>query len=411
MVQDIMVKVAFWFDAPFEYSGGLNYIKNILHALSLVNDGSIKPYIFFAHNVPEPIEKLFSPLATVVRTRLLQRRTLYWFFNKVAYKVFHSMAPVNALLKWYGISVVSHVWFIYKGSPPFRIISWIPDFQYLHLPELFPGLDPVKETKTNQQIIAQSDVVILSSHAAFADFQHIALREHQSRGMVLQFVSQPGSQVAECLFTQKSLEKKYDFQGRYFLLPNQFWAHKNHMVVLQAVLNLKRAGIDLLVLCTGNTRDYRLSGTPYIDSIHSFIKSNDLQNHVKILGLIDYGDLLFLMRNSIAVINPSRFEGWSSSVEEAKSMGKPVILSHIDVHLEQNPENGHYFDPDDVAGLSEILANRWSIVDDVSQVQAENFARQALHERTLAFGNSYIELLNRVVSGETLPFRVQRSKN
>lgn len=406
-----MVKVAFWFDAPFEYSGGLNYIKNLLHALSLVNDGSIKPYIFFANNVPDHIEQLFSPLATVVRTRLLEERTLHWFINKVVYKVFQSMAPVNALLKWHGIDVVSHVWFIYKGSPSFRIISWIPDFQYLHLPELFPGLDPAKETETNQKIIAQSDVVILSSHAAFADFQQIAPREHQSRGMVLQFVSQPGSQVTQSVSIQKNLEQKYDFQGRYFLLPNQFWAHKNHMVVLQAVLNLKRAGVEVLVLCTGNTRDYRLSGTPYIDSIHSFIDSNDLQNQVKILGLIDYSDLLFLMRNSVAVINPSRFEGWSSSVEEAKSMGKPIILSRIDVHLEQNPVNGHYFDPDDIVALSDILASRWSIVDDVSQVQAEQVARQALHERTLAFGSSYLQLLKGVASGETLQLRVQRSQD
>ena len=51
-----MFKVAFWFDAPVEYSGGLNYVKNLLYALSLVNDGSVRPYVFFGADVPADVE-------------------------------------------------------------------------------------------------------------------------------------------------------------------------------------------------------------------------------------------------------------------------------------------------------------------------------------------------------------------
>lgn len=391
-----MLKIAFWFDAPIEYTGGLNYIKNLLHALSLVNDGSVQPVVFFAKDVPNDFERQFAPYATVVRTRLLQRRTLPWLIHKVLYKAFHSMALVNALLKSHGINLVSHVWFVYKGTPPFKIISWIPDFQYLHLPDLFPNLDAAEETRTNQQIIAQSDAVILSSNDAFQDFKRLALPGQEARGTVLRFVSQPGSAASTGTLTMEKIEQKYGFRGRYFLLPNQFWAHKNHLVVLQAVAKLKQSGTEVLVLCTGNTKDYRLNGNPYIESLRSFIDSEGLHDHIRILGLIDYGEVLFLMRNSIAVINPSRFEGWSSSVEEAKSMGKPVILSRIGVHVEQNPARGHYFDPDDAAGLSETLARLWVAPDTTSQAEAERDARAALHDRTVAFGSAYLQLLKDV---------------
>ena len=54
-----------------------------------------------------------------------------------------------------------------------------------------------------------------------------------------------------------------------------------------------------------------------------------------------------LLRTSMALINPSRFEGWSTTVEEAKSFGVPMILSDIDVHREQTGGTARYFGVDD----------------------------------------------------------------
>lgn len=389
-------KVAFWFDAPAEYSGGLNYISNLLYAISLVNNKTVSPYVFFSSDISADIETRFSRHAKVVKTRLLQRGTIAWFIHKVLYKVFGSMALVNALLKYHRIDVISHVWFVYKGRAPFRIIGWIPDFQYLHLPELFPTLDPAEETRQNQKIISQSDIVILSSYNALEDFKRIAAPEHQSRGVVLQFVSQPHPAALPNAITLESLERKYGFEEKFFFLPNQFWAHKNHMVVLQAVKQLKDSGINVLVLCTGNTKDYRTNTTKYMESVYGFIKDNGLQDHVKILGHIDYNEVLSLMKNSLAVLNPSRFEGWSSSVEEAKSMGKPVVLSRIGVHVEQNPENGRYFDPDDAIGLSQILADICATPATASRDEAVQKAQDALQKRTLEFGKTYLGLLSSV---------------
>ena len=64
-----------------------------------------------------------------------------------------------------------------------------------------------------------------------------------------------------------------------------------------------------------------------------------------------------LMKNSIAVINPSLFEGWSSTIEQAKSYGKKIILSNIKVHKEQNPKGAEYFHPANANQLSKILLN------------------------------------------------------
>ena len=389
-----MVKVGFWFDAPFEYTGGVNYIRNLLHALAQVNDGTFRPYVFFAADLPESIERQFTPYATIVRTRLIQRGTLPWFVHRVLERA-GFMPLLRWMLKRHGIDVLSHVWFSCKGPMPCRIVAWIPDFQYLHLPGMFPNLDAGKETRTWQEVIAQSDAVILSSDDARRDFERVACAQHRSRARVLRFVSQPRGRGSNEP-TLDTLARQYGFVGRYFHLPNQFWGHKNHLVVLHAVDRLKRSGIDVQVLCTGNPKDDRLGGTQYIDKLRAFMDANGLQENVKLLGLIDYADVLVLMRNSVAVLNPSRFEGWSSSVEEAKSMGRPVVLSRIGTHVEQNPAHGHYFDPDDAAGLAEILGRLWAAPDEQSRAELEEHAAAALHARTLEFGNGYLKILKEV---------------
>lgn len=391
-----MIKVAFWFDAPLGYSGGLNYLKNLLHALKAVNDGTVIPVMFFATDAPESVTRPFQAYAQIIRTPILQRKTLPWLAHKLLYKVFHSMTLVNRLMRRHGIDVVSHAWFVYKGRAPVKVIAWIPDFQYLHLPELFPNLNPDRETLVNQEIARQADAVVLSSDHAYKDFCRVARPEHHARGRILRFVCQPAPAGRRDAAQLAALESKFGFHGPFFLLPNQFWAHKNHLIVLRAVAALKAQGAEVQVLCTGNTTDFRVEGTPYVDSLRTYIAENHLEANVKILGLIDYGDLLTLMSHAVGVINPSRFEGWSSSVEEARSMGKTILLSRIPVHEEQAPLNAHYFNVDDVDTLASAMRTVLETYDPGLDEQAAHVARAQLNDRTTAFGQQYLSLLHQV---------------
>lgn len=78
-------------------------------------------------------------------------------------------------------------------------------------------------------------------------------------------------------------------------------------------------------------------------------------------------------------------------------MGKPVVLSRIGVHVEQNPENARYFDPDDAISLSRILADIWAAPATASFDEALQKAQDALQKRTIEFGKTYLDLLNGVV--------------
>lgn len=399
----VLIKVAFWYDRPLDYAGGLNYLRNLLFALSQLEEKTVQPYVFFGRKVDADAVRPFEALATVVRTSILDRKSVTWFLHQILRRVFGSLALVQFAVRRHGISIVSHAEHVYGRNRPFKVISWIPDFQYLHLPELFPGLDVVAETARMRMIAAQSDALVLSSYAALEDYLRISDPAISTGVTVLQFVSQPSGALQSPAMspTWASIEAKYDFQGRFFLLPNQFWQHKNHAVVFAAVNVLKATGIEVQVLCTGNLQDYRIKNASYVNALLEYIKTYDISGNVRILGSIDYTDVLFLMRNCVSVINPSRFEGWSSTVEEAKGMGKRLILSNIPVHLEQEPPNALFFDPDDEYELARAMAAHWGSVSDAISAQDEARAANDLRSRTIAYAAGYSQLVAGI--GSRLP--------
>jgi glycosyltransferase involved in cell wall biosynthesis len=256
-----------------------------------------------------------------------------------------------------------------------------------------------REIRRLRKVISQADAIVLSSYSAFEDFRAIAPEDCVPRARVLQFVSQPDTRLGSVgAAGTEVMERKYGFRGRYFYLPNQFWVHKNHSVVFEAVAELKSQGTEVLLICTGTLKDYRIRNSEYVDALRSYIRKESLGSDVLILGLIPYEDVLFLMRNCVAVINPSRFEGWSSTVEEARSIGKRVLLSNIPVHLEQNPAGARYFDPDDLPGLVSIMKEVWE-APDILEPSRQAEATIGLRERTLAYGERYIELVEEVQVG------------
>ena len=386
-----MIKVGFWFDRPQEYAGGLNYLRNLLFALSIVEEKKIDPYIFFGKNVSDEVAESFRPLATVIRTSALDRKSAIWFLHKLFFKFFKSLLIIELIAQKHGLSIISHPQSLYGKSKRIKIIGWIPDFQYLHLPEFFPNLNVDHESKRMRMIANQSDALILSSYSALQDYMSITQSQDEANIKVLQFVSQPQKRLIPNDYQGRidALELKYNFKGKFFFLPNQFWRHKNHGVVFSAIQILKELKIEASLICTGNLKDYRIKNEQYINDLLDYLKINKLEDNIKILGDIEYSEVLTLMNHCIAVVNPSLFEGWSSTVEEAKSMGKRIILSDIPTHREQNPPCGYYFNPGDSASLAKIIKQCMGS----NFLNVQNDSVEILKIRTLKYANEYTKIV------------------
>lgn len=376
-----MIKVGFLLSLSKEWMGGVNYYKNLFYALNKYCKNEIEIIIFVPTNSDEGLLQLVSPyVSEIIYTSMLNSKNLKWLSWKFLNKYFRSTFLIESFLKKYNIDVLSHSSVL--NLKTIKTVSWIPDFQHIHLPNMFSQKDIQNRNHSYTNIAKFSDKVILSSYDAKKDFENF-VPNLKSKAKVLQFVSQPESQSSTIEFD--ILKEKYNLRKEFFYIPNQFWKHKNHLLVLQAAKLLKERDVAFQIVCTGHLKDSR--NFEYINELINFKTIHQLDNDVLFLGLIPYEEVFSLMKYSKAVINPSLFEGWSSTVEECKSLEKEMILSDINIHKEQYP-NATFFD-----SLSDI-----SLANCIEYYRNKKNLEVNLEERTKKYAKRYLNILDEVLN-------------
>ncbi len=388
------IKIAFLDIGSERWTGGMYYYRNLFHAISMLDKHPIQPYIFIGKTIDKKLLEPLVPFVTIIQSSLFDHKSFFRNVARLVYLFTGSNILRNNFLKKHEIKIISHSNIIEKCSP-FTTINWIPDFQYKHLPEMFSDKELRKRALLVKKIINRSNCIIVSSHDALEDL-HTQTMLHPSHAdtQVLHFTSYinlESRKSGEKHF--KQIMEKYNISGKYFFLPNQFWKHKNHTVVLKALQILKSSEKKITVLCSGYMHDHR--NMDHVAQLKQYIHAHNLEASIKFLGLIERRELITLMRFSLAIINPSLFEGWSSTVEEAKSIGKNLILSNLNVHREQDPPSCIYFDPHNPKQLAKILYTVWCKKNNESGYQLEEIAQKKLNTKMKNFGKNYLRIINK----------------
>jgi glycosyltransferase involved in cell wall biosynthesis len=230
-----------------------------------------------------------------------------------------------------------------------KVIYWIPDFQHKILPDFFSQEELLSRDDKFEKIANNAKHLILSSNDALIHFDRF-YQDSKASTTVLQFKSIIDK---DNLPPTDQVRVKYEIPEKYFMVANQFWAHKNHKVVLEAIKILTDAGLAVPVVFSGKPYDNRQP--EYYDGLLNYIEESNLTHSVYMVGFIPREEQLTLMRGSLAVVQPSLFEGWSTVIEDAKSLQKQVICSSINIHKEQLGSKGLYFEQFDYEGLSNLL--------------------------------------------------------
>jgi glycosyltransferase involved in cell wall biosynthesis len=191
---------------------------------------------------------------------------------------------------------------------------------------------------------------MLSSEDARVDFEHYYPTSVGLTHVVRFAVPAETSQL-----NSRAIADEYGLPEHFFFLPNQFWKHKNHECVVQALSILKSQGKEVVIAVSGKQNDPR--DKMYFPKLKNSVESLGLTNNFKMLGVIPYQHIAALMLSSRALLNPSKFEGWSTTVEEAKAIGVKMILSDLKVHREQAGEFAEFFNPNSPKELAECLIN------------------------------------------------------
>jgi glycosyltransferase involved in cell wall biosynthesis len=134
----------------------------------------------------------------------------------------------------------------------------------------------------------------------------------------------------------------------YVLYPAQFWAHKNHVGLLQAIAELRRRGTTVHAALVGSDKGNRA----YVAS-----RAADLgiAEQVHFLGFVERKDLVALYRNATALVYASLCGPENLPPLEAMALGCPVINSDIPGAREQLGDAALLVDTLDPAALADAI--------------------------------------------------------
>ena len=94
-----------------------------------------------------------------------------------------------------------------------------------------------------------------------------------------------------------------------------------------------------------------------MDEIKELLLDLKISRSVHLLGHIAKEDQIALVRGSIAVIQPTLFEGGpgGGAIYDAVALGVPGLVSDIPVNREIDDPNITYFAPGDSEGLAQLM--------------------------------------------------------
>ena len=363
------------------WAGGVTYFANLLHALRARTDRRVEVVLLTSPGRPADFDARF-PADAVVETDVFTPGKPLRSLGKVTERLFGRNGAAEAVLRRRRIDILSHTPPLGARSP-FPTLPWVPDIQEAHLPGFFSAEELARRAAGNRLTADAARRVIVSSEHARGDWARL-YPDAAGKARVLRFVS---GVAAEATASPAELRARYDLPERFFHLPNQLWVHKNHVLVARALAILKARGVEAAVISTGPTTDFRRP--QHFTELQAEVARLGVADRFRFAGLVPFADVAGLLRASAAVINPSLFEGWSTTVEESKSLGKRVLLSEIPVHVEQAPERGAYFATDDAERLAELMAETLAAYDPAEEARAGEAAAAALPGRVRAFADTY----------------------
>lgn len=347
------MRIGIFLPNPKEWFGGVNYYLRLCAVLDRYGGNNICCVVFHSDELPNSVLVRFSSMlniklikvANIKQTKLRLLKSL----------IFGRDNDVYSLIREYKLDFVveNGAYFGWRLSK--SVVSWVPDLQHMFLKSNFSCISRFKRDAGFFLQRLTRKKVYLSSNDALQSFADRYRCSKNKLSIVRFSVSNSEAGFIEQGHVDEVLNK-YSLKKRFVYFPSQVWVHKNHKLILNALGWLKKNNSDIKfqVVSSGDTCDFR--DPSHFDSLLSLIKKNNLEeSDFVFLGQIPFEDVQVLMNACEAVINPSLFEGWSTTVEEARSMNKVLLLSDINIHREQAPDNTFYFGSDDVLSLSKVL--------------------------------------------------------
>jgi len=323
-----------------DWIGGIYYIRNVAMQIS-TNENIIKSHDIYIYTLNGNY-KYYKDLE-----------------DKVIIRYFEHPLSLFNLLRYYIRDGIKYIFPSTRKrvSLYLKRIDWIPDFQDSKLPSNFSNEEIQGRNRMNRFLAMKGRKVVLSSKDCKNDFVKY-YSPIDAKVYVMPFISYIEPEIRRITKDkeEETLNKFSLINIKYAVVMNQFWQHKNHLVVFEAIkiLAKHKNNINYKFVFTGRMEDYR--NPNYIEVLKNLASETIVADHIMSLGFIDRDEQVIIMKNAEYVIQPSLSEGWGTVVEDAKVLDKTVLLSDVPVHREQMNEKCILFNPHDSVALAELIS-------------------------------------------------------
>lgn len=230
-------------------------------------------------------------------------------------------------------------------SKPFAYT--LHDLQEKYYPKNFSWWQRIWRYQVHSRLLARAKRVVCESRHVKADI--IGLFDVPEEQIVVMAAPPLRQFLADEADDQlKAPRIRLRLPDKFLFYPAQFWAHKNHLRLIEAFREVVADVPDLKLVLTGKKRDE-------YDAVMSAIGKFGLSEQVCHLGYVEQGDLQAIYQLATALVMPSLFESVSIPIYEAFQVGTPVVASGILAIPEQVGDAGLLFDPTSVGSIKDAI--------------------------------------------------------
>lgn len=153
---------------------------------------------------------------------------------------------------------------------------------------------------------------------------------------------------------EAAVRKKYSLPDKFFFYPAQFYLHKNHEKLIEALARMKTAHPDVKLVLVG-WKDRNAYG-----DVFRQVKELGVEENVIFLGYAPDSDMPGLYQAARAMVMPTFFGPTNIPQLEAFALGCPVATSRIYGIPEQVGDAALLFDPNSADEIYDALVKLWT---------------------------------------------------
>ncbi len=366
--------------------GTYQYSLTLLQAISSSPELSEDEFVIFADDIDQPELMPSGPqwsirpakpfsikrAAKAVLRRFVGEEGLFgvWerYRNQLAVpdpEIISKNPQMRAWLLDLGIDLI-----IYPSANPLSFEAGIPyiiaihDLMHLQHPE-FPENSQNDELQWREYIFRNG-----SRHATF-----ILADSETGKEDILQFYGAYGvtaNQVKVLPFLPASylpaeipqneideVKKKHNLPERYLFYPAQFWPHKNHARIYNALGNLKdQLNLEIPLVLSGSFAGQLRKET--YEELMKLADQRGISNQIIYVGYLPEADMGAVYAGSAALVMPTFHGPTNIPVLEAWIYGCPVITSNVRGIRDQAGDAAVLVDPSSVDEIAEGIRKLWT---------------------------------------------------